>query len=71
MWHVWGRGVYRVFVGKSEGKKPLETPRRRWEYNIKMDLQGIRWWDVNWLDPAQDRNKWLAAVNTVMNRLVL
>jgi hypothetical protein len=59
------RGVYSVLVGKPEGKRPLGTPRRRWEDNIKMDLQ-----DVDWIDLAQDRNRWRALVNAVMNRRV-
>ena len=56
------RGVYRVLVGKPEGKRPLGRPRRRWENNIKMDLQ-----EVDWIDLAQDRNRWWALVNAVMN----
>ena len=49
--------MYRVFVGKPEGKNPHQTPKHRWEYNIKMELQGIRWPDVNWLDAVKDRKK--------------
>ena len=61
-----GRGVHRVLVGKPEGKRPLGRPRRRWEDNIKMDL-----WEVggvgDWMELAQDRDRWRALVNTVMN----
>jgi len=61
-----GRGAHRVLVGKPEGKRPLGRPRRRWEYNIKMDL-----WEVggggNWMELAQDRDRWWALVNKVMN----
>ena len=62
-----GRGVYRVLVGKSEGKRPLGRPRLRWENNIKMDLQevGGGFWD--WMELAQDRDRWRALVSTVMN----
>jgi hypothetical protein len=60
-------GVYRVLVGKPEGKRPLGRPRRRWEDNIKMDLQevGCGGMDSIWL--AQDRDRWRAIVNAVMN----
>jgi hypothetical protein len=61
------RGVYRVLVGRPEGKRPLARPRRRWEDNIKMELREI-WIDgVNWIRLAQDRIQWRAFVNTVMN----
>jgi len=63
--------VYRVLVGKSEVKNLHQTPKRRWEYNIKMELRGIRWRDVNWLDAVTDRKKEWAVVNTVMKRLFL
>jgi hypothetical protein len=62
-----GRGVYRVFVGRPEGKRPLGRPRRRWEYNIKMDLREIGIDEANWIRLAQDRVQWRAFVNTVMN----
>jgi hypothetical protein len=66
-----GRGVYRTLVGKSEGKRPLERPRHRWEDNIKMDLWEI-WIDgANWIRLAQDRVQWRAHVNMVMNLRVL
>jgi hypothetical protein len=62
-----GRGAYRILVGRPEGRKPLERPRRRWKDNIKMDLQEVGWERVNWIGMAQDRDRWRALVNTVMN----
>jgi hypothetical protein len=62
-----GRGIYRVLVGRLEGKRPLERPRRRWENNIKMDLREIGTDGANWIQLAQDRVQWRACVNTVMN----
>jgi hypothetical protein len=62
-----GRDVYRVLVGRSEGKTPLGRPRRRWEDNIKMDLTEIVIVGVNWIRLAQDRVQWRAFVNTVIN----
>jgi hypothetical protein len=50
-------------VGKPEGKRPVGLPRPRWEDNIKMDLQGIGWEGLDWIDLAQDRDNWLALVN--------
>jgi len=61
------RGVYTVLVGKSEGKRPLGRPRRRWEDNIKMDLQGTACKGMNWIFLAQDRETWRQLVNTAMN----
>jgi len=62
-----GRGVYRVLVGKSEGKRPMGRPRRRWEDNIKMDLQEVGGDFGDWMELAQDRDRWWALVSTVMN----
>jgi hypothetical protein len=62
-----GRGVYRDLIGKTESKKPLGRPRRRWEDNVKMDLREIGIDGVNWIQLAQDRVQWLACVNPVMN----
>jgi hypothetical protein len=61
------RGVYRVLVGKPEGKRPLGRPRRRWEDNMKMDLQEARCEGMDWIDLMQDRDRWRALVNAVMN----
>jgi hypothetical protein len=61
------RTAYGILVGKPEGKRPLERPRRRWEDNIRMDLREIRWGGMDWIDVAQDRAQWRALVNTVMN----
>ena len=61
------RGVYSVLVGKPEGKRPLGRPRRRWEDNIKMDLQEVGLWGMDWIELAQDRDRWWAFVNAVMN----
>jgi hypothetical protein len=61
------RGVYRVLVGKPEGKKPLGRPRRRWEGNIKMDLQEVVCGGMDWIELAQDRDSLRALVNVVMN----
>ena len=70
LWHVAcmgeGRGVHSVLVGKPEGKRPLGRPRRRWKDNIKMDLQEMGW-GGDWMELAQDRDRWRALVNTVMN----
>jgi hypothetical protein len=61
------RAVYRVLVGKSEGKRPLGRPRRRRENNIKMDLQEVGCRAMDWIELAQDRNMWRALVKLVMN----
>jgi len=68
MWE-W-RGVYRVLVGKLKGKRPLGRPRHRWEHNIKMDLEEVGFGGMDWMDQAQDRDRWWALVNAVMNLLV-
>ena len=64
-----GRDVYRVLVGKPEGKRPLRSPRRRWD-NIKMGLQEVGCGGKNWIDLAQDKDRWRALVNAVMNLTV-
>jgi hypothetical protein len=61
------RDVYKVLVGKPEGKKPLGRPRRRWEDNIKMDLQDMVCGGVDRIELAEDRDSWRALVNAVMN----
>ena len=60
-------GVDRVLVGKPEGKRPLGRPRRRWEHNMKMDLQEVGGVCGDWMELAQDRERWRALVSTVMN----
>jgi hypothetical protein len=69
MWHGGGnrRSVYRVLVGRPEGKRPLGRPRRRWENNVRLDLWEIRIDGANWIQLAQDRVQRRAFVNTVMN----
>ena len=62
-----GRGVHRVLVGKPEGKRPLGRPRRRLEDNIKMDLQEVGGGCEDWMELAQDRDRWRALVGTVTN----
>jgi hypothetical protein len=61
------RGVLRVLLGKLERKRPLGRPRRRWEDNIKMDLQELGCWCMDWIELAQDRDRWRALVNAAMN----
>jgi hypothetical protein len=61
------KNVYRLLVGKPEGKRPLRRPRRRWVDNIIMDLGEVGWSDVDWIGLAQDRDRWRALVNSVMN----
>jgi hypothetical protein len=62
-----GRIIYRILVGRTEGKRPLGRPRRRWEDNIKMNLREIGIDEANWIQLVQDRVQWWAYVNTVMN----
>jgi hypothetical protein len=69
MWHAWERNAYKVLMGKPEGKRPLG--RRRWKDGIRMDLREIGWGNVDWIQLAQDRDRWRALVNTVINLRVL
>jgi hypothetical protein len=62
-----GKGVHRVLVGKPEGERPLGRPRRRWDDNIKMDLQEVVCRGMDWIEMAQDRDRWPALVNSAMN----
>ena len=62
-----GRGVHSVLVGKPEGRRPLGRPRRRWEDNIKTDLQEVGGGFGDWMELAQDRYRWRALVSTIMN----
>jgi hypothetical protein len=61
------KGAYSILVGRPEGRRPLGRLRRRWEDNIKMDLTEIWFGDVDWINLVQDRGRWRALVNTVMN----
>jgi hypothetical protein len=65
------RKVYKVLVGKPEGKRPLGRPRRRWEDGIRMDLREIGLGGVDWIRPSHDRDRWRAVVSAVMNLRVL
>jgi hypothetical protein len=65
------RKVYKVLMGMPEGKRLLGRPRRRWEGVIRMDLKEIGWGSVYWIQLAQDRDRWRALVNRVMNLWVL
>jgi hypothetical protein len=63
-----GKGnAYGMLMGKAEGKRPLGSPRHRWEDNIEMDLRGIGWGGMGWIHLAQDRDQWRAHVNMIMN----
>jgi len=64
------RGLYRVLVGKPEGKRPVVKPRRNWEDDIKMDLQEVGGGGMDWIELAQDRDRWRALVTAVMNHRV-
>jgi hypothetical protein len=64
------RNAYRLLVGKPEGKRPLGRPRRRWVDNIMMDLGEVGWSDADWIGLAQDKNRWRAVVNSVLNHRV-
>jgi hypothetical protein len=61
------RNAYRILVGNPEGKRPLRRTRRRWVDNIKMDLRELGLGGMDWVDLAQDRDRWWALMNTVMN----
>jgi hypothetical protein len=61
------RNAYRLLVGKPERKRPLGRPRRRWVDNIRMNLVEVGWGGVDWIGLAQDRNRWRALVNSVLN----
>jgi hypothetical protein len=61
------KNSYRLLVGKPEGKRPLGRPRHRWVDNIRMDLREVGWGDVDWIGLAQDRNRWRALANSVLN----
>jgi len=61
------RGIYSVLLGKPEGKRTLGRPSARWEDNIKMDLQEVGFWGMDWIELAQDRDRWRALVNAAMN----
>jgi hypothetical protein len=61
------RGAYRALVGKPEGRRPRERPRRSWEDNIKVDLREAGWAGMDWINVAQDRDRWRAVVNVIIN----
>ena len=61
------RVEYRVWVGRPDGKRPLERSRPRWDDNFKMDLQQMEWGGVDWVDVAQDRDRWRALVHAATN----
>jgi hypothetical protein len=61
------RNLYRLLAGKPEGRQPLNMPRWRWADNIRMDLGEVGWTDMDWIGLSQDRNKWRALVNWVLN----
>jgi hypothetical protein len=61
------RNAYRLLMGEPEGKRPLGRSRRRWKDNVRIDLGEVGWGDVAWISLAQDRNRWRALVNSVLN----
>jgi hypothetical protein len=61
------RGLYRIMVGKPEGKRPMVRPKQRWDDNIKMDYQEVGCGGMDWIGLVQDRDRWWAFVNAVMN----
>jgi hypothetical protein len=65
------RKLYKVLVGKPQGKRPLGRPRHRWEYGIRMYLREIGWEGVEWVQLAQDKDRWQVVVNVVLNLQVL
>jgi hypothetical protein len=65
------RDAYWLLAGKPEGRRPLGRPRRRWVDNIKMDLGDMEWGGMDWIGLAQDRDRWRALVNAVMNLRVI
>jgi hypothetical protein len=69
--HGRGEECVQGLMGEPEGKRPLERPRHRWEDRIRMDLREIGWGSVEWIQLAQDRDRWRALVNTVTNLWVL
>jgi hypothetical protein len=64
------KGLCRVMVGKHEGKRPLGRPSHRWEDNFKIDLQEVGWGEMDWINLAQEKDRWRALVKTVMNHRV-
>jgi hypothetical protein len=68
MWHVWGRKeMRRVLFGKPQGKRPLGRPRRRCQYDIKVDIKEIRWEGMDWIQLSRYQGEWQDLVDTVMN----